>query len=79
MLSQHSSLYLTKRSVTHGDKCGEQATGACSDLCPVSLGPLLRLLAPEYRSRDVGQIPWPVWNLLVIWNLVLMLRHTGYR
>jgi hypothetical protein len=64
---------------TYRDKCREQAARARSNLCPVSLGPLLGLLAPQDRSRDFGQIPGPVGYLLDIGHILLMLRHTGFR
>ena len=64
---------------THSNKRREQTAGARSDLGPVLLGPPLRLLAPQHRSRNLGQITGPVRYLLDIRHLVFMLRHTGYR
>jgi hypothetical protein len=65
--------------VTYRDTRREKAARARSDLCPVPLGPLLGLLAPQDGARHVGQVRGPVRNLLDVRPLVVMLRHTGFR
>jgi hypothetical protein len=66
-------------SVTYRDKRREEAAGARGDLCPVSLGPLLGLLAAQDGARHVRQVLGPVRNLLDVRPLLVMLRHTGFR
>jgi hypothetical protein len=66
-------------NVTYRDKRREEAAGARGDLCPVSLGPLLGLFAPQDGARYVRQVLGPVRDLLDVRPLLVMLRHTGFR